>query len=388
MQDNKFFADLISEIKCRGLEENNLFAIKYYQKNRNLIYINTFTSEYSNYIIIDKNYNLNEISKDFDKIIFHNLFIEDIKQLSRFQKNGKKVYWRQWTGDSFNLLNISKYISGKTFEHLYIDNVKRIIKNETLFNLFKRLFYFLIKLKYSKLYVQAKEALNKIDYAMNWYKLETDLLNKEYSTFNAEYFKFSYFKPQIKSSIDNSVTTKNKSEGFKILLGHNGHPDTNYIDAINLLYNIKKKSNKKFQVNCILSYGNKTYIEKVVSLGEKLLQESFNPITSFLSTDKYYDFVLSHDVFIFNSRRAVGADNIFKVINTGAKVFFNQNNPMYDFFTEMGVKCFTTSSLIDNYEEVFIPMKLEDRNKNISILNKDIENSLEQYNYAIEQLVY
>lgn len=36
MQDNKFFADLISEIKCRGLEENNLFAIKYYQKNRNL----------------------------------------------------------------------------------------------------------------------------------------------------------------------------------------------------------------------------------------------------------------------------------------------------------------------------------------------------------------
>ena len=100
MIDHVFFNDMIKEIYRKDLINFNKFAVKLYYNNDTIKRM----PNYPNMEIIPRNYNLHKISKGYDKIIFHNLFIEDISQLSRFSKGVAEIVWRQWSGDTFNIL--------------------------------------------------------------------------------------------------------------------------------------------------------------------------------------------------------------------------------------------------------------------------------------------
>ena len=362
MIDHVFFNDMIKEIYRKDLINFNKFAVKLYYNNDTIKRM----PNYPNMEIIPRNYNLHKISKGYDKIIFHNLFIEDISQLSRFHKRGEKIVWRQWSGDTFNILKeanrFKKYNINSKFIKDYEVNSLLEKKQILIYNaVIKTLLWSKSAIKY----YQIKNALSKIDIVGNWNAFETKQIKTFYPSFKAKYFQSVYIKPDI-AKVKKPLLVKESNEVLNIFLGHNGYPDVNYKEIIDFLDKIK--NNYSFNVTCVLSYGDKEYISFILKYGKEKLGERFKPLVNFMDMDEYYAMFDSFNVFIFNSSLQTGAGNIYQALKMGKKVFLRSENPIFQYLNQRGLVIFPIHVLLKNSALLTKKISYENMYNNFKIL--------------------
>lgn len=362
MIDHVFFNDMIKEIYRKDLINFNKFAVKLYYNNDTIKRM----PNYPNMEIIPRNYNLHKISKGYDKIIFHNLFIEDISQLSRFHKRGEKIVWRQWSGDTFNILKEANRFKNYNINSKFIKDyeVNSLLEKKQIL-IYNAVIKTLLWSKSAIKYYQIKNALSKIDIVGNWNAFETDQIKALYPSFKAKYFYSAYTKPDM-TKVKKPLLKNGTNKILKIFLGHNGYLDVNYKEIIDFLFTIKKSH--MFNVTCVLSYGDPEYIQFISKYGKEKLGERFSPLVDFMDTDQYYAMFDSYDVFIFNSSLQTGAGNVHQALMMGKKVFLREENPLYCHFKQQELVFFSVNMLLKDISLLADKFSLNDRYSNFKIL--------------------
>ena len=142
--------------------------------------------------------------------------------------------------------------------------------------------------------------------------------------------------------------------GNNVLLGNSASPSNNHIEVMKMLSELGMHGRK---VIVPLSYGDENYRRSVMSFGEKLLGESFVPLTKFVSLPQYNQIISSCSNVIMNHVRQQAIGNISATLLRGGKVFLRPENLIYKYFTRLGVKlfCYPADLFLDNLDSKMSP---------------------------------
>lgn len=179
-----------------------------------------------------------------------------------------------------------------------------------------------------------KKAILTSDYCAPVIYEDYLLLKSTFPQFKAEYVAFNYgtLEQFLGLYIDKRIN------GNNILIGNSATKENNHLEAFEI---IKSLISPEQQVITPLSYGDKDYKEKVISIGRIKFQNTFYPLTEFLPIDEYISILSSCGIVIMNHKRQQALGNIIASIWMGAKVFLNENTTTWQFFKRIGVHVFS-----------------------------------------------
>jgi hypothetical protein len=348
---------MISLIRDNNLADKNKLCVKLYKENKKII----FMPAYNNLEIIKTNYKLNKLTKGYDKIVFHSLNKHDVYELATFKKNNHLIYWRPWSSDTMEFINVAKTVKLGIIESPRLVSLKgKTIFKCWLFSLSNTLIKGAIRIKNIPYYYKIKKCIGKIDIVGNWNTFETDELKQYYPNFFARNIYIDYL---LNTPLE-STRIIDKSP-LKIFIGHSGYPESNHQEIIDVLSVIKEMEIKIF---CSLSYGNKDYILEVIKYGKEKLGNTFNPITEFLDSVSYFRMLNTFDVFIFNTHLPFGASNIHAAIRMGKKVYLRWDNPHTKYLLIKGIRIYNIDDLKINPIHIEKPMTVSEINNNVRIM--------------------
>ncbi len=133
---------------------------------------------------------------------------------------------------------------------------------------------------------------------------------------------------EIKMKYANNPKTRSP---FKILIGNSATQTNNHIEVFNWL---SRFSNEDIQIVCPLSYGDMDYAEKVKEYGNVVFGDKFEPITSYMDKDAYFNMISDSSVSIFNNDRQQALGNIHALIGMKSKVFIRSDTCMWCYFSD------------------------------------------------------
>ncbi|WP_162198232.1 TDP-N-acetylfucosamine:lipid II N-acetylfucosaminyltransferase [Geofilum rubicundum] len=137
-----------------------------------------------------------------------------------------------------------------------------------------------------------------------------------------------------------------------ILVGNSNSLESNYLDAIDVLYGVKETGTIYF----VLSYGNDPgHSRAVLKKGKKKLKGRFHPLLNFLDRAEYIKILQSCSVGIFYHFRQQAMGNIIAMLYMGARVYLSTKNPAYLYFKRSGIAIFN----IENDFEIYGNRTLE-----------------------------
>ncbi len=297
----------------------------------------------------------NKIIKNYFKrnnlIFIHYLNWFGCYLIGKYCKN-KKVFWVVWGGDLYSSFNIKLY-DKHTLHSL--KNSFFVIK-EYLINLIN----FLLKIT----------IINRVSYTLTLLDYERKLLKKQ---LKVDFFNLEFHYPvstlnfikQIKISKPKELVSRKK---INILVGNSGSPTNNHID---ILYLFNNYSNIKLICPC--SYGNKSYIKRVIGLGNKLFKNNFLALTSYFNKKQYIDFLDNNiDVAVFNHMRQEGFGTIKILLALGKKVYLRKENPLFQFLVSNNLRVEDISKLYDkdNFESILEEYSLPVKYRNNKLIKK------------------
>jgi len=184
--------------------------------------------------------------------------------------------------------------------------------------------------------LQKIQAIHRINYAGTFIKQDFDKFNSTYN-FNLKWLWYCYY------NIEDTVKNNSNAQFIvkeDILIGNSANPSNNHIDAFHVLKSFHIGNRKVF---CPLSYGadSKEYANRIIEEGKKIFGTNFIPLKEFLTIDEYNGILNSCNIVIMNQNRQQAVGNIISSIWHGSKVFLNEENPVYKYFLEIGVKIFS-----------------------------------------------
>ncbi|MFA9460775.1 TDP-N-acetylfucosamine:lipid II N-acetylfucosaminyltransferase [Thiohalorhabdus methylotrophus] len=130
--------------------------------------------------------------------------------------------------------------------------------------------------------------------------------------------------------------------GNDILLGNSAAFSNNHAEAIDFIGEIDSTERR---VICPLSYGNACYAEFVEKYGRSTLGERFAALRRFLPPDRYLEAIRPCSNVIMNHFRQQAAGNIAMMLFLGAKVFLNEENPLFAYYRSLGIQVFSMEEL-------------------------------------------
>lgn len=220
---------------------------------------------------------------------------------------------------------------------------------------------------------------------------------------DASYQKINYFCPVLESEFNNVVSRLNlnaeyidwnygssdkviealKSKfvsGNSILLGNSATETNRHLEVIQKL----DKNNEQREIIIPLSYGDSIYASM---LEEELKKTKLNYLllTDFMSQDDYFDILKSCSFVIMNHSRQQAAGNIATMLSLGAKVILDKENPLYDYFLNMGFKIYNNKNL-STLLLTPLPEKDKKLNKDIALRNFNSNMTLEKTKVLINKL--
>lgn len=258
--------------------------------------------KYSNLIKYRKvmaNKTLLKKMKAADQIYLHSLFdLRIVFMLFICPWFLKKCYWIIWGGDLYSYRQPRTTIKSKMIECLRASVFKRIGHIITL-----------VKGDY--------------DLARDWYKVSGIYFHGEY--------------PDIisKEYLDCLPKRKKKSNTINILLGNSADPSNHHLDALDKLIKFKDENIK---IYAPLSYGDSNYASKVIQKGSDIFGDKFIGMTDFLTPYKYYRFLNTMDIAIFNNDRQQALGNIFALIYLNKKIFLRSDTTMWSEFENRSIE--------------------------------------------------
>jgi hypothetical protein len=132
--------------------------------------------------------------------------------------------------------------------------------------------------------------------------------------------------------------------GPDLLLGNSANPTNNHLEALELL---RGRLPQGGRVLAPLSYGAapRGYAQAVAEAGRAALGERFEPITGWLPIETYNARIARCGWVFMNHRRQQAVGNICAALYRGASVYLRRDNPLYGFFTDLGVALLAIETL-------------------------------------------
>ncbi|RDW21448.1 4-alpha-L-fucosyltransferase [Oceanobacillus arenosus] len=231
-----------------------------------------------------------------DRIFLHSLFSPKIMVILFLQPwLLKKCYWIIWGKDLYDYNKARESIKAKSKEFLRAFIIKRFGHIVTL-----------VKGDY--------------DLAKKWYGVK------------GMYHHGAYITPISKKNLDTLPLSERKKEQLIIQIGNSADPTNNHLEALNKLARFREKN---IIIYVPLSYaGNKTYVNLIIEEGKRIFGDKFIPLTEFLPSKEYSNYLNNIDIAIFNNDRQQALGNIYALLYLNKKVFIRSDTSMWLHFKE------------------------------------------------------
>lgn len=202
-------------------------------------------------------------------------------------------------------------------------------------------------------------AAKRTDYFSAPIPTDFDVFRRRFNNFSGEYAQLNYGNVSDTFAQGDVI-----GGGLNILVGNSASPTNNHIDIFHILAKHDLESRK---VIVPLSYGDSVYREKLLTLGIKILGNSFFPLVDFLTFDKYRSIVASCNIVIMNQYRQQALGNIGAALYQGAHLYLDTMNPVYGFLKEKGAYVRTIQELTSDSLPL-IASSTDEINKNRAVL--------------------
>ena len=140
-----------------------------------------------------------------------------------------------------------------------------------------------------------------------------------------------------------------------IQAGNSADPGNHHDDIFEI---IKPFKNENIKIICPLTYGDKTYAQKVAAWGHDLFGDKFIPLTEFLSAEAYAQYQARIHIAIFAHKRQQAMGNIVGLLGNGRKVYMRAGTTHRAMFEKLGVRIYDMNDF--NLEN-----EIENQNTNI-----------------------
>jgi hypothetical protein len=207
-------------------------------------------------------------------------------------------------------------------------------------------------------------------------------LNHFYSFNSVDFERVFDFKQAVKyhfmSYLDETdlfVQSNQKSVKRRIMVGHNGSPLLNHLEAINYLADIKCQE----EVLLPLNYGKADYITKLKTEILLLPQLKIQTLEKSLSMEEYYSYISDVEFFLLNSYCQQGLGNIIYFLFNDATVYLSEKSSSYHFFKGLGFMLKSMEELLRG--GALTPISNEDKKHNKQLVQDHFsrEKVLEQW---------
>ena len=141
--------------------------------------------------------------------------------------------------------------------------------------------------------------------------------------------------------------------GPDILLGNSARATNNHIEAFELLGARKADSGR---VVVPLSYGDPGYARAVAAIGRQWLGERLDPVLEWMSISDYNRRVGGCGFVVMNHRRQQAVGNIGAALFWGATVYLRRENPLFSFYTDLGVHIRAVDELATGLDQPLQPL--------------------------------
>lgn len=276
---------------------------------------------------------LNDLSKndDFwkgiDVVILHSLCIYKIHIPNRI-----KVVWIGFGFDYYDLIvsNYSDLLGEKT--KLYAKKlgiktkIKKVIKKIIFWDYIRR--------------YRRDKIIQRIDYFCPVLTSEYELI-KWTSKRQPKLLDWNYGTMEDDWAKDLNIN----ASGNDVLLGNSANFSCNHMEGIDFLNSI---NGNKPKLIIPLSYGNKEYAKVIKSYTDNNYLGEAEFLDDFMSFDDYINIISSCGFAVMPHKRQQGLGNIILMINLGAKIFLDIENPIYTFLKEKGMIIFSLQDINEN----------------------------------------
>lgn len=151
--------------------------------------------------------------------------------------------------------------------------------------------------------------------------------------------------------------------GPDILLGNSAAPSNNHLEAMELL---RGRLPAGGRVVSPLSYGKAPagYARAVSEAGRAALGDRFDPLTEWMPIQTYHLRIARCGFVFMNHRRQQAMGNISAALFKGASVYLRRDNPLYRFFTDLGITLLPIDELEADPAAPLQPLTAEQRCRN------------------------
>jgi len=164
---------------------------------------------------------------------------------------------------------------------------------------------------------------------------------------------------------DTFHTGPDTMHGPDILLGNSATASNNHADALALLHGRLGEG----RLVVPLSYGDAGYGAKVAALGREQFGERFDALRQWMSLTDYNQRIQRCGFVVMNHRRQQAVGNIGAALYKGATVYLRPENPLFAFYTGLGVALRSTQDLADSGEPLR-PLSAAERQNNRSVIGR------------------
>ena len=131
--------------------------------------------------------------------------------------------------------------------------------------------------------------------------------------------------------------------GDDVLLGNSAAYTNNHADIIETIGKCNLGERKVFTP---LSYAGKDfYVDRIIEIGKSRLGENFCPMTDFMDREAYFQFLSRCSFVLFPHHRQQAGGVLRVLLYGGATVFLFKDNPVWDFYSRLGVKLISLEAL-------------------------------------------
>ena len=201
------------------------------------------------------------------------------------------------------------------------------------------------------------------------------------------YFNLQYYSDEQSDFMNKTIETGDlKKDSINIQIGNSATTTNDHIPILNMLEKFKKENIK---IYVPLSYGDMNYAEQVIEHGKKIFGNKFIPLQQFMPLEKYYIFLKTIDIAIFNMCRQQALGNIFALLSTGCKVYLHPEGKLIDYLEKINFIVFRTNQIDNMSKEEFVMFSKEQRiyNKKMICEIFDKEKYIRNWEEAFEVLL-
>lgn len=244
---------------------------------------------------------------------------------------GKKIIWIFWGGEVYDFM---KEFRNDNFKAKTKSIATRYVMRNNLRNWLRPTF-FKIKNPKTNWNFSKYQAFSKIDGFALAHQNEFEIL-KEQLGLTCQLHWFTYYSIEHLISKELQHTSVN---GQNILIGNSATPSNNHLDILHQIKTEVSIGNRQLIVP--LSYGEGWYKDKIKAKGLELFPDNFKALVDFMPLAAYNKIVFSCNIVIMNHLRQQAVGNLIVSFWIGAKVFLDEQNPLFDYFKSIGLIVFS-----------------------------------------------